>query len=46
MQSENQELARLLLAGNARRLDDELLDVEADGAGFDNPVHEGMTPVR
>jgi len=21
-----------------------LLDVEADGAGFDNPVHEGMTP--
>ena len=46
MQAKNEELSRLLLAGDARRLNDKLLDIESDGPGFHNPVHECMTPVR
>ena len=40
VQAENEELAGPLLAGNARRLNHKLLDVEADRAGFDNFVHQ------
>ena len=39
MQAQNEELARPLLACNARRLNDKLLDIEADRAGFDDLVH-------
>ena len=45
MKAENHELARPLLAGDAGRLDDKLLDIKADAACFDDLVHEGMTPV-
>ncbi len=45
MQAQNDELPRPLLARDARRLDDELLDIEADGAGFHDFVHEGVTPI-
>jgi hypothetical protein len=40
MQAENDELPRLVLARNARRLNHKLLDVEADAAGFDDLVHK------
>jgi hypothetical protein len=43
MQPKNDELSRFLLVRDARRLDDELLDFEADTAGFHNLVH-GFTP--
>ncbi len=39
MQPKDDELPRLVLARNARRLNHKLLDVEADGAGIDNSVH-------
>src|ERR1035438_1133365 len=45
MQAENKELPWLLLAGNARRLDDKLLYIEADRSRFHDLIHEGVTPV-
>jgi hypothetical protein len=45
VQAEDKELSRPLLAGNARRLNYELFDIKADGAGFHNLEHEGMTPI-
>jgi hypothetical protein len=40
MQAKDDKLTGLLLASNARSLDDELLDLEADRAGFDDFVHK------
>jgi hypothetical protein len=45
MQPENEELARLLLGCNARRLNHELLDIEADASGFHNLVHRVRPPI-
>ena len=39
VKAENDELSRPLLAGDARRLNGELPDVEAGSAGFDDPEH-------
>jgi hypothetical protein len=39
MEAENEELPRPLLARNARRLDDKLLDIEAGAARFHDFVH-------
>jgi hypothetical protein len=40
MKAENDELPRLVLAGNARRLNYKLLDIESYAVSFQNFVHK------
>jgi hypothetical protein len=40
VKTKDEELAGLLLASDAGRMDDKLLDVEADDASFDDVEHE------
>jgi hypothetical protein len=45
MKAKNDELAGALFARNTRRLNHELLDVEANRTGFDDSVHEVRSPM-